>query len=58
MAPVLSLRNLTKPTSSRHESQELDITFDEPLKGVALGQVSALWDGDWCLGCGVITNAE
>ncbi|KAJ7067154.1 5-methylaminomethyl-2-thiouridylate-methyltransferase [Mycena amicta] len=32
------------------------IDFDEPLRGVALGQVAALWDGDWCLGCGVISQ--
>ncbi|KAJ7077149.1 tRNA-specific 2-thiouridylase [Mycena belliarum] len=36
----------------------LDITFAEPLKGVAAGQVVALWDGEWCLGCGVISAAE
>ncbi|KAJ7364272.1 tRNA-specific 2-thiouridylase [Mycena albidolilacea] len=52
------MRPVRCTVKTRHESQELDITFDESLKGVALGQVSALWDGDWCLGCGVITNAE
>ncbi|KAF7374698.1 tRNA-specific 2-thiouridylase MnmA [Mycena sanguinolenta] len=43
-----------------HDDQthtDIDIVFDEPLKGVASGQVSALWDGDWCLGCGIITTA-
>ncbi|KAF7327940.1 tRNA-specific 2-thiouridylase MnmA [Mycena kentingensis (nom. inval.)] len=37
---------------------KIRITFDEPLRGVAPGQVAALWDGDWCLGCGLISNTE
>jgi tRNA U34 2-thiouridine synthase MnmA/TrmU len=32
----------------------LRIVFDEPLKAVALGQIAALYDGAWCLGCGTI----
>ncbi|PSR77576.1 hypothetical protein PHLCEN_2v7766 [Hermanssonia centrifuga] len=32
------------------------IEFEEPQKGVAPGQVAALWDGTWCLGCGVIES--
>ncbi|KAJ7476089.1 tRNA-specific 2-thiouridylase [Mycena latifolia] len=36
----------------------VEVTFAEPLKGVAPGQVAALWDGEWCLGCGVITTVE
>ncbi|KAJ7476109.1 tRNA-specific 2-thiouridylase [Mycena latifolia] len=37
----------------------VEATFAEPLKGVAPGQVAALWDGEWCLGgCGVITAVE
>ncbi|KAJ6576715.1 tRNA-specific 2-thiouridylase [Mycena vulgaris] len=36
----------------------VEITFAEPLRGVASGQVVALWDGDWCLGCGLITATE
>lgn len=35
----------------------LIIVTDEPLRGVSPGQVAALWDGDWCLGCGVIIGA-
>ncbi|KAJ7261768.1 tRNA-specific 2-thiouridylase [Mycena haematopus] len=47
-------------TVKSHDNQvhtDIEIVFDEPLKGVAPGQVSALWDGDWCLGCGIITTA-
>lgn len=32
------------------------IVFDEGQKAVAVGQVAAVWDGDWCLGCGVIAD--
>ncbi|KAF9077707.1 tRNA-specific 2-thiouridylase [Rhodocollybia butyracea] len=35
----------------------LIIVTDEPLRGVSPGQVAALWDGDWCLGCGVIIGS-
>lgn len=30
------------------------IIFDEPQKAVPTGQVAAIWDDDWCLGCGTI----
>ncbi|KAJ7170856.1 tRNA-specific 2-thiouridylase [Mycena crocata] len=40
------------------EDGNIEIIFEEPLKGVALGQVVALWDGKWCLGCGLITATE
>ncbi|KAJ3876943.1 tRNA-specific 2-thiouridylase [Lentinula edodes] len=33
---------------------KLEIITNEPMRGVSPGQVAALWDGDWCLGCGVI----
>ncbi|KAJ7126813.1 5-methylaminomethyl-2-thiouridylate-methyltransferase [Mycena epipterygia] len=36
----------------------IEIGFQKPVHGVALGQVATLWDGDWCLGCGMITAAE
>jgi hypothetical protein len=36
----------------------LEITTDEPMRGVSPGQVAALWDGHWCLGCGVISGME
>ncbi|KAJ7928816.1 tRNA-specific 2-thiouridylase [Mycena leptocephala] len=54
MPPVLC-------TVKAHENRnhiDLDIKFEEPLKGVATGQVAALWDGEWCLGCGTITATE
>ncbi|KAK7033304.1 tRNA-specific 2-thiouridylase MnmA [Favolaschia claudopus] len=48
MEPVMcSVKSFGAPT-------DIEITFDAPIKGVAPGQVSALWDQDWCLGCGVI----
>ncbi|KAJ7151651.1 tRNA-specific 2-thiouridylase [Mycena filopes] len=43
----------TAKTNPEHAGIEL--TFDQPLNGVPTGQVAAVWDGDWCLGCGTIT---
>jgi tRNA U34 2-thiouridine synthase MnmA/TrmU len=34
------------------------ITFDEPQKSVAPGQTVVVWDGDWCLGCGIILTCQ
>lgn len=42
-------------SSSAHDGT-LEIIPDEPFRGVSPGQVAALWDGDWCLGCGIITE--
>lgn len=38
----------------RWTSNAVQITFDEPHKAVAQGQIAALYDGDHCLGCGTI----
>ncbi len=38
----------------RWTSNAVQITFDEPLKAVAQGQIAVLYDGDNCLGCGTI----
>ena len=38
----------------RWTSNTVQITFDEPLKAVAHGQIAALYDGNHCLGCGTI----
>ena len=38
----------------RWTSNTVNITFDEPLKAVAQGQIAVLYDGDHCLGCGTI----
>ncbi|KAI0080508.1 5-methylaminomethyl-2-thiouridylate-methyltransferase [Panus rudis PR-1116 ss-1] len=35
----------------------ITITCDEPQHGVAAGQVAVLYDGDWCLGSGIIEKA-
>lgn len=47
------------PTSGCREEPTgtLRIVFDEAQKAVAPGQVAAVWDGDWCLGCGTIESA-
>ncbi|KAF7327986.1 hypothetical protein MKEN_00379100 [Mycena kentingensis (nom. inval.)] len=34
-------------SATRDDPNLIRITFDEPLRGVAPGQVAALWDGDW-----------
>jgi len=38
----------------RWASNTVHITFDEPHKAVAQGQIAVLYDGDHCLGCGTI----
>lgn len=38
----------------RWTSNTVQITFDEPHKAVAHGQIVVLYDGDHCLGCGTI----
>ena len=30
------------------------INLDAPQRAAATGQIAAIWDGDWCLGCGTI----
>ena len=35
-----------------------ELAFAEPLRGVAPSQVAALYDGDVCLGGGLIARAE
>lgn len=48
--------------SDRGLSSEQDgtmrITFDKPQKAVAPGQIAVIYVGDWCLGCGIITQTE
>lgn len=39
-----------------NESNELVIEFEEPQKAVSPGQIAVLYDGDECLGGGVITK--
>lgn len=34
------------------------VKFDEPQKGIAPGQVAVVWDGEQCLGCGMIESTE
>ncbi|KAG6848206.1 hypothetical protein H0H93_002318 [Arthromyces matolae] len=40
-------------------TDSVTIDFDEPLVGIAPGQVAVLYDteGEWCLGCGAITDS-
>lgn len=49
-------RAATVPVTVRQRwtSNAVQITFDEPHKAVAQGQIAALYDGDHCLGCGTI----
>ncbi|KAF9447429.1 5-methylaminomethyl-2-thiouridylate-methyltransferase [Macrolepiota fuliginosa MF-IS2] len=39
-------------------SGELKIDFDRPEKSVSPGQVAALYDEAWCLGCGIIERTS
>ncbi|KAF9473011.1 5-methylaminomethyl-2-thiouridylate-methyltransferase [Pholiota conissans] len=41
----------------RTDDGDLLIECDQPQHAVTPGQVAALWDGDWCLGSGIITSA-
>jgi tRNA-specific 2-thiouridylase len=49
-------RMATVPVTVRQRwtTNAVQITFDEPHKAVAQGQVAVLYDGDHCLGCGTI----
>ncbi|BEI88872.1 uncharacterized protein CcaverHIS019_0202340 [Cutaneotrichosporon cavernicola] len=38
----------------RVDGSRIYVTFPDPVRAVPLGQVAALWDGDKCLGSGVI----
>ncbi|KJA24229.1 hypothetical protein HYPSUDRAFT_136638 [Hypholoma sublateritium FD-334 SS-4] len=40
----------------RSGSDELTIECEEPQHAITPGQVAALWDGDWCIGSGIITT--
>ncbi|KAF8176020.1 tRNA-specific 2-thiouridylase [Pholiota molesta] len=42
----------------RAEDGGLTIECESPQHAVTPGQVAALWDGDWCLGSGVIISAS
>ncbi|KIM48670.1 hypothetical protein M413DRAFT_15030 [Hebeloma cylindrosporum] len=45
-------------TVRRVENIELVIECDEPQHAITPGQVAALWDNQWCLGSGVISEAS
>lgn len=40
------------------QQDSLAIECDEAQHSVAPGQVAVLWDGDWCLGSGIIESAS
>lgn len=46
-------RSLTQ-LDSGETPNTMRIYFDTPQKAIPEGQVAVVWDGDWCLGCGVI----
>ena len=52
-------RMTTVPVTVRQRWSDnaVQITFDEPHKAVAQGQIAVLYDGDHCLGCGTIDEA-
>ncbi|KAH6902405.1 5-methylaminomethyl-2-thiouridylate-methyltransferase [Coprinopsis sp. MPI-PUGE-AT-0042] len=45
-------------TVRRSEQVGITISCESPEQSVAPGQVVVLYDGDWCLGCGVISGSE
>ncbi|OCH93829.1 tRNA 5-methylaminomethyl-2-thiouridylate-methyltransferase [Obba rivulosa] len=52
-------RMLDVPCTVRQgtDDRSVVITFDEPQKAVAAGQIAVVWDDAICLGCGIITEA-
>jgi len=57
---MLDVSCTVKRPSCCHRGQSdetMHIRFDEPQKAVAPGQIATVWDGNWCLGCGTITEA-
>ena len=40
------------------DNNEIKITYGEPTKAVTPGQVAVLYDGDICLGGGIIKSIE
>ncbi|KAI0053929.1 tRNA methyltransferase [Auriscalpium vulgare] len=45
-------------TVRRSATDAIEISFDEPQKAVAPGQIATVWDNDWCLGCGTISGVN
>ncbi|KZS88403.1 5-methylaminomethyl-2-thiouridylate-methyltransferase [Sistotremastrum niveocremeum HHB9708] len=45
------------PCRIKREQGNIVIVFDEQQKAVSPGQVAVVWKGDWCLGCGTISQA-
>ncbi|KAF9227589.1 5-methylaminomethyl-2-thiouridylate-methyltransferase [Gyrodon lividus] len=41
-----------------HDDLGMRITFDQPQRAVAPGQIATIYLEDWCLGCGVIDSSE
>ncbi|KAF9789715.1 tRNA-specific 2-thiouridylase [Thelephora terrestris] len=58
---LLQFRHRMDPvpcTVKRRHVTHIEIYFSEPQKAAAVGQIAALWDGDWCLGSGTIMRAS
>ncbi|EED82467.1 predicted protein [Postia placenta Mad-698-R] len=51
-------RMLDAPATIQRRGHTIHITFEEPQQSVAPGQIAAVWDGDWCLGSGIITGTS
>lgn len=45
-----------KATLSRLENGQYSVRFNNPIRAIACGQQVVVWDGDWCLGGGVIND--
>ncbi|CAO3608000.1 unnamed protein product [Mucor hiemalis] len=43
-----------KAILSRLENGQYSVRFNNPIRAIACGQQVVVWDGDWCLGGGVI----
>jgi len=42
------------PCTVHRDARGLHVAFRTPQKGIASGQIAAIYSGDWCMGCGVI----
>ena len=46
----------TRCLTTRVSNNMVDVEFSEPQLAIAPGQIAAIYDGNWCLGSGMITK--